>query len=96
MPAELPAVEAAPLMCAGLTTFNALRNSAARPGDVVAVLGLGGLGHLGVQYAVKMGFHAVGIARGKEIRCLSLEQQCCWCAWQLWVLLKIEVRCGEL
>jgi D-arabinose 1-dehydrogenase-like Zn-dependent alcohol dehydrogenase len=66
MPAELPAVEAAPLMCAGLTTFNALRNSAARPGDVVAVLGLGGLGHLGVQYAVKMGFHVVGIARGKD------------------------------
>ena len=66
MPAELPAVEAAPLMCAGLTTFNALRNSGARPGDVVAVLGLGGLGHLGVQYAVKMGFHTVGIARGTD------------------------------
>jgi D-arabinose 1-dehydrogenase-like Zn-dependent alcohol dehydrogenase len=66
MPAELPPVEAAPLMCAGLTTFNALRNCAVRPGDVVAVLGLGGLGHLGVQYAVKMGFHAVGIARGKD------------------------------
>jgi D-arabinose 1-dehydrogenase-like Zn-dependent alcohol dehydrogenase len=66
MPAELPPVEAAPLMCAGLTTFNALRNSGARPGDVVAVLGLGGLGHLGVQYAAKMGFHAVGIARGKD------------------------------
>jgi len=66
MPAELPPVEAAPLMCAGLTTFNALRNSGARPGDVVAVLGLGGLGHLGVQYAAKMGFHVVGIARGKD------------------------------
>jgi D-arabinose 1-dehydrogenase-like Zn-dependent alcohol dehydrogenase len=66
MPADLPPVEAAPLMCAGLTTFNALRNSAARPGDVVAVLGLGGLGHLGVQYAAKMGFHTVGIARGTE------------------------------
>src|SRR5438067_5250656 len=64
MPAELPPAEAAPLMCAGLTTFNALRNSGARPGDVVAVLGLGGLGHLGVQYAAKMGFHTVGIARG--------------------------------
>src|SRR5262249_60445572 len=50
----------------GLTTFNALRNSGARPGDVVAVLGLGGLGHLGVQYAAKMGFHTVGIARGKD------------------------------
>jgi D-arabinose 1-dehydrogenase-like Zn-dependent alcohol dehydrogenase len=66
MPAELPPVEAGPLMCAGLTTFNALRNSGARPGDVVAVLGLGGLGHLGVQYAAKMGFHTVGIARGKD------------------------------
>jgi D-arabinose 1-dehydrogenase-like Zn-dependent alcohol dehydrogenase len=66
MPAELPAAEAAPLMCAGITTFNALRNSGARPGDVVAVLGLGGLGHLGVQYAAKMGFHTVAIARGKD------------------------------
>ena len=66
MPANLPPVEAAPLMCAGLTTFNALRNSGARPGDVVAVLGLGGLGHLGVQYAAKMGFYTVGIARGKD------------------------------
>src|SRR5271165_5066506 len=66
MPADLPPVEAAPLMCAGLTTFNALRNSGALPGDVVAVLGLGGLGHLGVQYAAKMGFHTVGIARGKD------------------------------
>jgi D-arabinose 1-dehydrogenase-like Zn-dependent alcohol dehydrogenase len=66
MPAELPPGEAAPLLCAGLTTFNALRNSGARPGDVVDVLGLGGLGHLGVQYATKMGFHTVGIARGRD------------------------------
>lgn len=66
IPVDLPAVEAAPLMCAGITTFNALRNSGARPGDVVAILGLGGLGHLGVQYAAKMGFHTVGIARGKD------------------------------
>lgn len=66
MPAEMPALEAAPLMCAGLTTFNALRNSGARPGDVVAVHGLGGLGHLGVQYAAKMGFRTVGIARGTD------------------------------
>jgi len=66
MPAELPPIETAPLMCAGITTFNALRNSGARPGDVVAVLGLGGLGHLGVQYAARMGFHTVGIARGKD------------------------------
>ena len=65
MPEGLTAVEAAPLMCAGITTYNALRNSNARPGDVVAVLGLGGLGHLGVQYAVKMGFKTVGIARGR-------------------------------
>jgi alcohol dehydrogenase/propanol-preferring alcohol dehydrogenase len=66
VPDELSAAEAAPLMCAGITTYNALRNSGARAGDVVAVLGLGGLGHLGVQYAVKMGFKTVGIARGKD------------------------------
>jgi D-arabinose 1-dehydrogenase-like Zn-dependent alcohol dehydrogenase len=62
----LSPVEAAPLMCAGITTYNALRNSGARAGDLVAVLGLGGLGHLGVQYAVKMGFKTVGIARGQD------------------------------
>jgi len=66
VPDDLSPVEGAPLMCAGITTYNALRNSAARPGDVVAVLGLGGLGHLGVQYAVKMGFKTVGIARGQD------------------------------
>ncbi len=66
VPAELPAPDAAPLMCAGVTTFNALRNSGARPGDLVAVLGVGGLGHLGVQYAAKMGFRTVAIARGKD------------------------------
>lgn len=66
IPEELSAVDAAPLMCAGITTFNALRNSGARAGDVVAVLGLGGLGHLGVQFAAKMGFHTVGIARGQD------------------------------
>jgi D-arabinose 1-dehydrogenase-like Zn-dependent alcohol dehydrogenase len=66
MPSDLPPIEAAPLMCAGLTTFNSLRNSGARPGDVVAILGLGGLGHLGVQYAAKMGFQTVGIARGTD------------------------------
>src|ERR1051325_2177178 len=65
-PDELSPVDAAPLLCAGITTFNALRNSSARPGDVVAVLGLGGLGHLGVQYAAKMGFKTVAIARGKD------------------------------
>jgi D-arabinose 1-dehydrogenase-like Zn-dependent alcohol dehydrogenase len=73
MPEELPPVAAAPLMCAGLTTFNALRNSGARPGDLVAVLGLGGLGHLGVQYAKRMGFHTVGIARGKDKEPLARE-----------------------
>lgn len=73
MPAELPASEAAPLMCAGLTTFNALRNSGARAGDVVAVLGLGGLGHLAVQYATRMGFLTVGIARGKDKESLARQ-----------------------
>ncbi len=66
IPDDLAAVSAAPLMCAGVTTFNSLRNSAARPGDVVAVLGIGGLGHLGVQFAAKSGFHTVAIARGQD------------------------------
>ena len=73
IPEELSAVEAAPLMCAGITTFNCLRNSGARSGDVVAILGLGGLGHLGVQYAAKMGFRTVGIARGKEKEPLAMK-----------------------
>jgi len=71
MPDNLPPADAAPLMCAGITTFNALRNSGARPGDVVAVLGLGGLGHLGVQYAARMGFKTVGIARGQDKEALA-------------------------
>jgi D-arabinose 1-dehydrogenase-like Zn-dependent alcohol dehydrogenase len=66
IPEGLSATEAAPLMCAGVTTFNALRNSGARPGDLVAILGVGGLGHLGVQYAAKMGFNTVAIARGGD------------------------------
>ena len=66
VPDGLSAEEAAPLMCAGVTTFNSLRNSGARPGDLVAVLGLGGLGHLAVQYAARMGFRVVGIARGGD------------------------------
>jgi D-arabinose 1-dehydrogenase-like Zn-dependent alcohol dehydrogenase len=66
IPAELPATEAAPLLCAGLTTFNALRHSGARPGDLIAILGLGGLGHLGVQYATRMGYQTVAIARGQD------------------------------
>ncbi len=66
VPDSLSSVEAAPLMCAGITTFNALRHSGAQAGDTVAVLGIGGLGHLGVQYAAKMGFRTVAIARGKD------------------------------
>ena len=66
LPDGISADEAAPLLCAGITTFNALRNAGARSGDVVAVHGLGGLGHLGVQFASKMGFHTVAIARGAE------------------------------
>jgi D-arabinose 1-dehydrogenase-like Zn-dependent alcohol dehydrogenase len=66
VPEELSAVEAAPLMCAGITTYNCLRKSGAKAGEVVAVLGLGGLGHLGVQYAAKMGFKTVAIARGQD------------------------------
>jgi D-arabinose 1-dehydrogenase-like Zn-dependent alcohol dehydrogenase len=66
IPEGLSAVDAGPLMCAGITTFNSLRNSGARPGDLVAVLGVGGLGHLGVQFAAKMGFKTVAIARGVD------------------------------
>jgi D-arabinose 1-dehydrogenase-like Zn-dependent alcohol dehydrogenase len=66
IPEQLSAVEAAPLMCAGITTYNALRNSGARAGDLVAILGIGGLGHLGVQFAAKMGFRTIAIARGKD------------------------------
>ena len=66
IPEELSSVDAGPLMCAGITTFNSLRNSGARPGDLVAVLGVGGLGHLGIQFAAKMGFKTVAIARGKD------------------------------
>ena len=66
IPKELGATDAGPLLCAGITTFNALRNSGARAGDLVAVLGVGGLGHLGVQFASKMGFRTVAIARGPD------------------------------
>jgi D-arabinose 1-dehydrogenase-like Zn-dependent alcohol dehydrogenase len=66
VPEDLSAEEAAPLMCAGVTTFNCLRNSGARPGDVVAVIGLGGLGHLGIQFAARSGFKTVAIGRGKD------------------------------
>jgi D-arabinose 1-dehydrogenase-like Zn-dependent alcohol dehydrogenase len=66
VPDDLSSVDAAPLMCAGVTTFNCLRNSGARPGDLVAVIGIGGLGHLAVQYAAKMGCKTVAIARGTD------------------------------
>jgi len=73
IPDDLTAIEAAPLLCAGITTFNSLRNSGAGPGDLVAILGIGGLGHLGVQFAVKMGFNTVAIARGPDKAKLALE-----------------------
>ena len=71
MPDDLPADEGAPLLCAGITVFNALRNSGARVGDLVAVQGIGGLGHLGIQYARQMGFRTVAIGRGKDKQPLS-------------------------
>jgi D-arabinose 1-dehydrogenase-like Zn-dependent alcohol dehydrogenase len=66
VPDSLSGADAGPLLCAGITTFNAIRNHGARPPDVVAILGMGGLGHLGVQYAAKMGFTTVAIARGAD------------------------------
>lgn len=66
MPDDLPAEQAAPLLCAGITMFNALRNSGAKPGDLVAVQGVGGLGHLGIQYAQRMGFVTVALNRGTD------------------------------
>jgi len=66
IPDDLADVDAAPLLCAGITTFNALRHSGAHPGDTVAILGIGGLGHLGVQYAAKSGYRTVAIARGQD------------------------------
>jgi D-arabinose 1-dehydrogenase-like Zn-dependent alcohol dehydrogenase len=73
IPDELSAADAAPLLCAGVTTFHALRESGARPSDVVAVFGIGGLGHLGVQYAAKMGFRTVAIARGRDKEALARQ-----------------------
>jgi D-arabinose 1-dehydrogenase-like Zn-dependent alcohol dehydrogenase len=66
MPDSLNAAEAAPLLCAGITTYNALRHSGARPGDLVAVLGVGGLGHLGIQFASKFGYKVAAIGRGSD------------------------------
>ncbi|MFZ0637225.1 MAG: alcohol dehydrogenase catalytic domain-containing protein [Candidatus Acidiferrales bacterium] len=66
IPDSMSSADAAPLLCAGLTTFNALRNSPAKAGDLVAILGIGGLGHLGLQYARRMGFEVAAIGRGSE------------------------------
>jgi len=73
VPDDLADVDAAPLLCAGLTTFNSLRNGGARPGDVVAVFGVGGLGHLAVQFARKMGFVTVAIDRGPRTEPLAKQ-----------------------
>ena len=73
IPDELSAADAGPLMCAGITTYNALRNSGARPGDLVAIQAIGGLGHLGVQFANKAGYRTVAISRGKDAEQLALK-----------------------
>src|SRR5881409_1155735 len=73
IPDALSPVEAAPILCAGVTTFNSLRHSGAKAGDLVAVQGLGGLGHLGIQFASKMGYHTVAIGRGKYKEPLALK-----------------------
>ncbi|HTE20436.1 MAG TPA: alcohol dehydrogenase [Armatimonadota bacterium] len=71
MPTSLDPAEAAPLMCAGITTFNALRHSGAQPGDLVAVQGIGGLGHLGIQFAKRAGYRVAAIGRGREKAALA-------------------------
>ncbi len=71
MPGSLDAAEAAPLMCAGITTFNALRHSGALPSDLVAIQGIGGLGHLGVQFAKKFGYRVAAVGRGQENAALA-------------------------
>jgi D-arabinose 1-dehydrogenase-like Zn-dependent alcohol dehydrogenase len=73
IPDDLKALDTAPLLCAGITTFNALRNSPARGGDTVAILGIGGLGHLATQFSGKMGFRTVAIARGRDKGPLARE-----------------------
>jgi D-arabinose 1-dehydrogenase-like Zn-dependent alcohol dehydrogenase len=73
MPDGLEAAEAAPLLCAGITVYNSLRHSGAMPGDVVAVQGVGGLGHLAVQYANRMGFHTVALGRGQDKQPLAMK-----------------------
>jgi D-arabinose 1-dehydrogenase-like Zn-dependent alcohol dehydrogenase len=73
IPDGLTAAEAGPLMCAGITTFNSLRHAGARSGDLVAVLGIGGLGHLGLQFAARMGYETVAIARGRDKEALARQ-----------------------
>lgn len=73
IPEDLTAVDAAPLLCAGVTTYNSVRNSGARPGDTVAVQGIGGLGHLAIQYAARMGFRTVALSHGSEKEALARE-----------------------
>jgi D-arabinose 1-dehydrogenase-like Zn-dependent alcohol dehydrogenase len=73
IPESLEPAQVGPLMCAGITTYNALRNSGARPGDTVAVLGIGGLGHLALQYAAKLGFRTVAVSRGADKELLAKE-----------------------
>jgi len=73
IPDDLKAEDAAPLLCAGVTTYNALRRSGAAPGDLVAILGIGGLGHLGVQFAARMGFRVAAIGRGRETAGMARE-----------------------
>ncbi|GAC1437808.1 MAG: hypothetical protein NVS1B11_27920 [Terriglobales bacterium] len=71
IPDDLPADEAAPLLCAGITVYNSLRHAGAMAGDLVAVQGIGGLGHLGIQYAPQIGFHTVAIGRGRDKEALA-------------------------
>ena len=71
VPEALDPVQSAPLLCAGITTFNALRNAGAKPGDLVAIHGVGGLGHLGIQFAARQGFHTVAVNRGRDKEALA-------------------------
>jgi D-arabinose 1-dehydrogenase-like Zn-dependent alcohol dehydrogenase len=71
VPDSLDPVESAPLLCAGIITFNAPRNRGAKPGDLVAIHGVGGLGHLGVQFAARQGFRTVAVNRGRDTEALA-------------------------
>jgi len=73
VPDDLDAVESAPLLCAGITTFNAIRNSGAAAGDLVAIHGVGGLGHLGIQFAARLGFHTVAVNRRRDKEALARQ-----------------------